>query len=84
MLKKYTLKLKDMYYGPYSFIMDILLFAVITYGFHLLFRYFALDIMSIPAVNESSSWLAARTYDISLWFDRHILGMQIKIGRAHV
>jgi exosortase/archaeosortase family protein len=77
MLKKYSLKLKEIYYGPYSFIMDILLFAVITYGFHLLFRYFALDIMSIPAVRQSSSWMAALTYDISLWFDRHILGMQI-------
>ncbi len=77
MLKKYTLKLKEFYYGPYSFIIDILLFAVITYGFHLLFRYYASEIMSILAVRQSSSWMAALTYDISLWFDRNILGMHI-------
>lgn len=77
MLKKYTQIFKELYSGPYSFIIDIMLFAVITYGFHLLFRYYALDIMSISAVNQSSAWLAARIYDISLWFDRHILGMHI-------
>lgn len=63
--------------GKYGFMVDIGLFVLITYGFHLVFRFFAADIMSLGFVNKSAYWLSDAAYRISLWFNQNILGMQI-------
>ena len=65
------------YAGPLGFIIDVALFIIITYGFHLVYRYFAADLMSLPFVRASSAWLSEMVYHISLWFNRNILGLQI-------
>jgi exosortase/archaeosortase family protein len=77
MLKQNIQKFRRFYDGPFGFVVDVGLFAVITYAFHLLFRYYAGEIMSIPFVRDSGWWLADRVYDISLWFNRNILGYHI-------
>lgn len=70
---------KKLYNGPFGFVIDVLLFAVITYGFHLLFRQYSNEIMSVQFVGQSGLWLADRVYDISLWFNRNILGYHITV-----
>ena len=67
----------DFIHGPYRFVFDVALFAFITFSFHLLFRHFSSEIMSVSFMDKSGLWLSDRVYDISLWFDRHILGMHI-------
>jgi exosortase/archaeosortase family protein len=64
-------------HGPYRFVYDVALFAAITFGFHLLFRYYSSQIMSVPFMHQSGLWLADRVYEISLWFNRSILGLHI-------
>jgi exosortase/archaeosortase family protein len=64
--------------GPYGFLADIVLFALITYSFHLIFRFYAAEIMSIPFVIHSGEWLSHTTYLITVWFDRNVLGMNFE------
>ncbi len=71
------LRMSELLRGPYRFVVDVALFAGITYGFHLVFRYYASEIMSVPFIREMGQWLADQAYVISLWFDRKILGMHI-------
>lgn len=61
--------------GRYGFLSDIFLFVIITYGFHLLFRYFASEINTVPAIKESGDWLADHVYSISSWINQNILGL---------
>lgn len=70
-------KISSWYYGPFGFVIDVALFAVITYGFHLVFRCFASDIMSVEFVTASADWLALKVYEWSLWINRSILGLLI-------
>lgn len=63
--------------GPYSFMTDIALFSIITYGFHLLFRFYAVEIMSVSFMHQSGLWLADRVFEISLWINRNILALHI-------
>jgi exosortase/archaeosortase family protein len=79
MLKNLCLGYKKLYNGPFGFGVDVLLFAGITYGFHLLFRHFSHEIMSLHFVSQSGLWLADRVYDISLWFNRTVLGYHITV-----
>lgn len=65
------------YYGPFGFAVDVGLFALITYGFHLLFRQFSSEIMANDFMSVSAEWLALQVYEISLWINRHILGFLI-------
>jgi exosortase/archaeosortase family protein len=77
MIKTAYRSFKTFYAGPMGFVVDVALFAIITYGFHLVFRFYASEIMSLQFVRASSAWLAEMVYHISLWFDRNILGYHI-------
>lgn len=78
-MRKYWKKIYELYYGPFGFVIDVALFAVITYGFHLVFRSYAREIMTVPFVTDSSYWLAQKVYEISLWINRNILGFHITV-----
>lgn len=79
MIKTTFKQIKTLYFGPFGFLMDVALFAIITYGFHLLFRLYAHEIMSIPFMSNAGLWLADQVYHISLWFNRSILGFHITV-----
>jgi exosortase/archaeosortase family protein len=56
---------------------EVLIFSVITLGFHFLFRAFAAEIMRtwpVPLISEFTVDLLFRN---SLWFNIHVLGMNI-------
>lgn len=57
---------------------DALLAAVITYGFHLLYRHFAADINGWTWVGVLNEWLSERVFYQSLWIDRHLLGLEVQ------
>jgi exosortase/archaeosortase family protein len=77
MTKNIKLEYNKLVSGPYGFVTDVAVFIVITYGFHLLFRFYAREIMSIPVISDTALWLADVVYSVSLWFNQHVLGMQI-------
>lgn len=77
MISKYIDQYHQLEKGRYGFVVDITLFALITYAFHLIFRYFAAEIMAVPFVSNSATWLAYAVYAVSLWIDQNILGMEI-------
>lgn len=77
MIRKYFAHYREFEKGRYGFVTDIALFVLITYFFHLLFRYFAADIMSVPAIIASGNWLAHVVFLVSLWINEHFLGMQV-------
>ena len=77
MLRSYSAQYHEFVKGKYGFMADIALFAIITYFFHLLFRYFAQEIMSVPFIQASGQGLADIVYVTSLWIDRHLLGLQV-------
>lgn len=77
MIKANYQSVKEFYAGPFGFVIDLALFSIITYGFHLVFRHFASEIMSLPFVSASATWLSEMVYTISLWFNLNVLGLQI-------
>lgn len=72
-------KIRELYNGPFGFLIDIGLFAAITYGSHLVFRQYSSEIMSLTFIADSGRWLANQVYHISLWFNRSILGLHITL-----
>jgi exosortase/archaeosortase family protein len=56
---------------------DALLAAVITYGFHLLYRHFAAEINAVPVIRTLTEILSQAVFEQSLWINRHLLGLQI-------
>jgi exosortase/archaeosortase family protein len=54
-----------------SFVLDILLFVVITYLFHKLWWFFAADIKSITAVSQLADWLAVQVFNESYFIIHH-------------
>lgn len=56
---------------------DALLAAVITYGFHLLYRHFAAEINAVPVIRALTEILSQAVFEQSLWINRHLLGLQI-------
>ena len=77
MIKKYYLHFNKFYAGPFGFVVDIALFAIITYTFHVLWWDFAQFIKSFTFVNATADWLAGQVYIVSLWINRNLLGMHI-------
>lgn len=77
MIKNAYQSFRKFHAGPLGFFVDAALFVIITYGFHLLFRHFSSEIMAVPFVKASSLWLTEMVYQISLWINRHVLGLQI-------
>lgn len=82
MSNKYITQYREFEKGKYGFMTDIALFAIITYVFHLVFRFFAADIMSAPFILASGNKLAAMVFVCSEWFNQHILGLEFTT--AHV
>lgn len=56
---------------------DALLAAVITYGFHLLYRHFAAEINAVPVIRTLTEILSQAVFEQSLWINHHLLGLQI-------
>jgi exosortase/archaeosortase family protein len=77
MIKQYYQHFKSFYAGPFGFAIDIALFAIITYTFHVLWWDFSAFIKSFAAVSNTADWLATQVFHSSLWINRNILGMQI-------
>jgi exosortase/archaeosortase family protein len=70
---------RKLYNGPFGFVADVVLFAVITYGFHLVFRHFSKEIMLLPFVAEAGLTMADLVYEISLWINQNIFGFHITV-----
>jgi exosortase/archaeosortase family protein len=70
-------KLKRFYHGPFGFVLDVLLFAVITVFFHRLWWDFARIIKGFTVVNVTADWLADQVFATSLWINTRLLGMHI-------
>jgi len=60
-------------------VVDVLLFVIITLGFHKLWWAFSAQIYSVPAFTEIADWLAATIYGASAWLDAHVFGMDIRL-----
>ena len=60
-------------------LVDVLLFVVITLGFHKLWWAFSAHIYSIPSFTDIANWLAASIYAASAWLDAHVFGMDIRL-----
>lgn len=56
---------------------DALLAAVITYGFHLLYRQFSAEINSVGIIRDATQWLTDAVYRQSLWLNRNMIGLEI-------
>lgn len=69
--------IKRFYDGPFGFLFDVALFAVITFTFHRLWWDFARVIKGFAAVNMTADWLADQVFVVSLWINQHVLGMHI-------
>jgi exosortase/archaeosortase family protein len=65
-------------------LVDVLLFVVITLGFHKLWWAFSPHIYSISAFTAIATWLAATVYTASAWFDAHVFGMDIVLYATNV
>ncbi|MFZ4548065.1 MAG: archaeosortase/exosortase family protein [Bacteroidales bacterium] len=65
-------------------IVDVLIFVVITYGFHELWWSFNGQIAGSPAFTAAASWLAATIYDASAWLDVHVFGMDVLLYSPNV
>ncbi len=76
-VRRFWLALKRFYYGPFGFVVDVALFAIITVFFHRLWWDFARIIKGFAAVNVTADWLAEQVYHVSLWINRAILGLHI-------
>jgi len=77
MLIRYYHRFRKFYAGPFGFVIDIALFAIITFAFHRLWWDFANFIKSFTAVNMTADWLAGQVYQSSLWINRNVLGLHI-------
>lgn len=77
MQKKSYLKIKETYLGSYGFAFDIVLFSIITYGFHIIFKLYTIEIMSIPVIHQIGIVLTDWVYNISLWFNVKVLRLNI-------
>lgn len=56
---------------------EVMIFTVITIGFHFLFRAFSSQIMSIWPIPAISGFTVDLLYHNSLWFNMKVLGMTI-------
>lgn len=70
-------KFKDFYNSKNGFLIDVALFMIITYGFHLLYNSFKDEITSIPFVQLMQLWLADVAFDISFWINESIFKIKV-------
>ena len=76
-MKHLLQRFRDFYNGPQGFVIDLMLFALITIFFHRLWWDFARIIKAFGPVNLTADWLADRVFDASLWINRHLLNLHI-------
>ncbi len=60
-------------------LVDVLLFVVITLGFHKLWWAYSAHIYSIPSFTAIANWLAASIYGASVWLDANVFRMNITL-----
>ena len=65
-------------------LIDVLLFIIITLGFHELWWAFHAQIAGITAFTTITDWLAAIVYNASAWLDAHIFGMDTVLYAPNV
>lgn len=70
-------QVKNYYYGPQGFVIDLALFVLITYAFHRFWWDFSQSIKSFAAISSTADFLAAQVFHSSLWINRHILGLHV-------
>jgi exosortase/archaeosortase family protein len=63
---------------------DVVLFVVITYGFHELWWANSGWIYSTSAFTSIANWLAETIYGASAWLDGHVFGMDIEMYSPNV
>ncbi len=59
---------------------NVVLFALITYAFHKLWWDFHRVIMAVDMVSGAAAWLAEQVFRQSLWFNTRVLGLQIEVA----
>ncbi len=64
-LKKVWLAFRQFYNGPFGFVVDVALFALITIFFHRLWWDFARIIKGFTPVNVTADWLADQVFVVS-------------------
>jgi len=77
MTQNFKAKYHDFEKGKNGFMIDIVIFFIIVIFFHQLFKYYSDEIMSIPAISKTAQWLAYIFFEIGLWINKEILGIQI-------
>ena len=60
-------------------LVDVLIFVVITLGFHKLWWMFNSQIAGIASFAVIANWLAGTIYAASAWLDAHVFGMDITL-----
>ncbi len=63
---------------------DVLIFVVITLGFHKIWWMFSAQIYGLSSFITVSNWLAATVYAASAWLDAHIFRMDIVLYTPNV
>lgn len=63
--------------GKYGFVIDVVLFIVITLLFHYLWRNALGFFLKTDFYTYASTWLASEVYHISLWINTGLFGMDI-------
>lgn len=61
-------------------LVNVLLFAIITYAFHKLWWNFHPTIMGFDWVAGTADWLARQVFAMSLWFNLRLLGLDIDVA----
>ncbi len=65
-------------------LVDVFIFIVITYGFHVLYWEYNYEISGFALFKDITSWLDASVYIASSWIDSHILGMDIVLYSKNI
>ena len=60
-------------------LVDVLLFAIITYGFHVLWWSFFVHIINATGINAVAGWLAHSVFVASAWLDENVFRMDIAL-----
>jgi len=61
-------------------LVNVLMFAIITFVFHRFYWEFNKAIMSVGFVADVTNWLAEQVFRQSLWFNTRVLGMHIEVA----
>ncbi len=65
-------------------LVNVLLFAAITFGFHLIWKVFQQTIESAGWYILLGEWFATRAYTIAVWINLNILGLDMTTGEPNL